>query len=518
MRLPRAAGVLLHPTSLPGRFGIGDLGPASREFVTFLAETGQRWWQVLPIGPTGYGNSPYQSPSSFAGNPLLLSPELLRDEGWIKAEELDAVTTPTASHVDYPAVSRAKESLHRLAFERFDPHDARLASFRERNSSWLADYSVFEAIREDQSDRPWQEWEGGLASREPSALAHVRDRLDREIRYHEFLQFAFDLQWSALHEECQQQGIGFIGDVPIFVALQSADVWTRPELFQLDARGCPTHVAGVPPDAFAATGQRWGNPLYRWEAHEADGFAWWIERFRRTLDRVELLRLDHFRGFESYWRIPANAATAVHGEWVASPGIALLEAARTSLGGLPLIAEDLGLITSEVHALRDRFVLPGMKVLQFAFAGGDGANIYLPFSYPPHCVAYTGTHDNDTTCGWFRGTSVSHGPPPDLESAIYERRLVRRMAGTDGSEAHWDLIRMAYASVADTVIVPMQDILGLGSEARMNVPGIADGNWEWRLEPAMIEDRLARERLAELAAAFYRFHGQVPVPLRPRIT
>jgi 4-alpha-glucanotransferase len=294
------------------------------------------------------------------------------------------------------------------------------------------------------------------------------------------------------------------------------DVWTRPELFQLDADGWPTHVAGVPPDAFAATGQRWGNPLYAWDAHEAERFAWWVERFRRTLDRVDLVRLDHFRGFEAYWRIPATAPTAASGEWRHSPGIELLEAVRTSLGKLPLIAEDLGFITPEVDALRERFALPGMKVLLFAFGGGDGANVYLPFSYPQHCIVYTGTHDNDTVVGWFNGTSVSDGAPQNFEDAIYERRFAERFAGTDCAEVHWDFVRMAYASVADTVIIPMQDLLGLGSEARMNVPGFPTGNWRWRLTNDQLKDHHMRERLAELAATYYRFHGTIPTPLRPR--
>lgn len=477
--------------------------------------TGQRWWQILPLGPAGAGESPYQSPSSFAGNPLLVSPEGLASEGWLRQEELDAVAPDESERVDFARVKALKERLFRLAFTRFDASDERYQEFRRREKGWLEDDILFQALHVERAGQSWQDWDRPLALREAGAIAEARDRLRIEIDYQAFLQFAFDLQWRSLRARARELGVGIIGDVPIYVALDSSDVWTRPDLFILDPNGKPPVVAGVPPDGFSADGQVWGNPLYRWEAHEKEGFRWWVDRLRRTLERMDLVRLDHFRGFEGYCEIDAGSRTA-HGAryWIPAPGAALLQKVEEELGRLPIIAEDLGVITDAVEKLREEFGLPGMKVLQFAFAGGEGANKYLPFNYPPHCVVYTGTHDNDTTAGWYQGSPGER--PKEVGESTYERELVLRMTGTDGREVHWDLIRLAFGSVADTVIIPMQDVLGLDSRARMNIPGTGTGNWGWRMSWRQLRDRVARDRLAEMTATYYRFQGEVPVPLRPR--
>ncbi len=518
MRHPRGSGVLLHPTSLPGRFGIGDLGPEAHRFVADLVEAGQTWWQMLPLGPTGFGNSPYQSPSSFAGNPLLISPEAMVRDGWLDEADLADYPELPAGHVDFDAVRLAKTALFHKAHERAGPDGPpEFRAFLESAKDWLDDFALFVALKDAHDGKPWNEWEPDIAARKPEAMALWRDRLAKEVHHQKLIQFVFHQQWEELRAACRSKGIKIIGDLPIFVSGDSADVWARPDLFELDDHGRPTAVAGVPPDFFSETGQLWGNPVYRWEAHEADGFAWWIARLRGTTDRVDILRLDHFRGFAAFWAVPGDAPTAASGEWRPSPGHALLEAVRDAFGGLPLIAEDLGLITPDVVALRDDFHLPGMRVLQFAFGDDPLADIYLPYRHIPHCIVYTGTHDNDTTRGWFTTTETNTTQSAALIAA--ERAFVLRFVGTDGSEIHWDLIRVASSSVADTVVFPMQDVLGLGHEARMNLPGRATGNWAWRYGPDEFP-QAARDRLADITAVYDRWNGEVPAkwrsPRRPK--
>jgi 4-alpha-glucanotransferase len=509
MRLPRAAGVLLHPTSLPGRHGIGDLGAEAHAFVNFLAETGQRWWQMLPLGPTGYGDSPYQSHSSFAGNPLLINLDNLVERGWLSPEGSPAQAISPLHHADFETAARIKDSALRLAFDKFKTEGdlAHLEEFTADNRVWLDDYVFYQALKEGHGRLPWFEWEPELVVRDPSACAGWRDRLAERMRYHEFVQFVFEVQWRALRASCQEQGISLIGDLPIFVAHDSADVWANPELFYLDGRGQPLVVAGVPPDYFSETGQLWGNPLYRWDVHAAHDFSWWGARLGYLLRRVDLVRIDHFRGFEAYWEIPAGSTTAAPGRWIEGPGSRFFEALRRGLGALPLIAEDLGVITPEVEALRDQFCLPGMRVLQFGFGPDSGADKMLPYRFVPHSVVYTGTHDNDTTKGWFTSTQVA--TTQSQEEIRAERAFARRFLDTSGDEIHWDMIRLAYGSVADTAIIPLQDVLGLDSRARMNVPGTTQGNWQWRFRPDQI-DRPARQRLAELTALYGRWNGVLP--------
>jgi 4-alpha-glucanotransferase len=499
MRLPRSSGLLLHPTSLPGRFGVGDLGPAAVAFLDMLAEAGQRWWQILPFGPTGHGNSPYQSYSSYAGSRLLISPERLVQDGLLSKKDLADIPAIVEGRADFEAAGAAKDTLLRRAFDNFRPGPAEFPAFVEANASWLDDYALFMALKDAHGGSAWFQWEPGLVTRRPAELARWRKKLAEPIRYYEFVQFLFASQWDALRRSCDARRIGLIGDLPIFVAHDSSDVWARPELFWLDEAGRPLFVAGVPPDYFASTGQLWGNPLYRWEAHAAEGFAWWISRLKATTNRVDLVRLDHFRGFQAYWEIPAGAATAEGGRWALGPGSAFLEAIRDALGGLPLVAEDLGDITKEVEDLRDKFDLPGMRVMQFGFSGDPGTEFHLPFSYPNHCLAYTGTHDNDTTVGWFKG-------PAGVRA---QRDYALRFLGSNGREVHWDVIRAALASVADTVIIPVQDVLGLGRSARMNVPGHPIGNWTWRLRPGQLKPQTVA-KLADMTAIYGRWNGTPP--------
>jgi len=515
MRLPRASGVLLHPTSLPGRHGIGDLGSEAHAFIDFLASTGQRWWQMLPLGPTGYGNSPYQSLSSFAGNPLLIDLDGLVKRGWLDEKACPDDPGLPVDSVDFDAVAVLKEGSLRLAFEQFKTraNDPDFQEFLTANGAWLDDYVFYQALKDNHGGLPWYEWEPELVARDPSAFAHWREQLADRIRYHEFVQYVFDIQWQELRASCQEKGVMLIGDLPIFVAHDSADVWARPELFDLDSRGQPLVVAGVPPDYFSETGQLWGNPLYRWEVHAAEDYSWWVARLRDLLRRVDLVRIDHFRGFEAYWEIPAGSATAAPGRWVPGPGAKFFEAIRRRLGSLPSIAEDLGLITPGVEALREEFGVPGMRVLQFGFGPDTGAEKYLPHRYVPHCFVYTGTHDNDTTRGWFTSTEIA--TTQSFEDVRAERAFALRYANSTGDEIHWDMIRLAFASVADTAIIPLQDILGLDSRARMNFPGKADGNWRWRFQKDQIEVS-ARDQLAELTAVYSRWNGPIPPGLDPR--
>ncbi len=488
----RAAGILLHATSLPGPPGIGDLGPAARRFVDWLAAAGQRVWQLLPAGPTGFGNSPYGALSAFAGNPLLIAPEELRRRGWLPAGELAALP-PAAGRVDYPAVAAAKQRLLRLAWEGFQRRAAAeerraLAAFVDGAGQrfWLEDWALFAALRERHDRTAWGTWPAPLRRREPAALVAARAELAAELDFQRFVQFLFFEQWERLRAYANARGVELLGDLPLYAPADSADVWAHQTLFRVGRRGRPRRQSGVPPDAFSADGQLWGHPLYDWRRMAADGYRWWIERLRAGLRLADRLRLDHFRGFAGYWEVPADAETAAAGRWRRGPGRRLFEAARRELGELPLIAEDLGVITPDVVALRRRLELPGMRVLQFAFdaPGSD----HLPHAHERDTVVYTGTHDNDTAVGWFG----SLAPPA--------RRRVLDYLGGDGTAIHHDLIRAAYTSVAELAIVPLQDVLGLDGAHRLNRPGQVAGCWEWRAESAPGDDTAGwLRRLAEVS-------------------
>jgi 4-alpha-glucanotransferase len=483
MRFPRASGILLHPTSLPGPFGIGELGPAAGRFVDFLAGAGQRLWQVLPLSPTGFGDSPYQCFSAFAGNPLLISLEQLVLEGLLSASDLDPLPDFPKQSVDYGRVIHFKLPLLKRSFEAFtNGASARAEDFEDfcqTNKGWLTDYALFMAIKQTYHGKVWTEWDRSIALREPEAVRHWSVVLKAEIEAQKYFQYQFFRQWEALRRHALQCGVSILGDLPIYVAHDSADVWAHPEMFYLDDTGNPALVAGVPPDYFSATGQLWGNPLYRWDKMAASGYRWWVERFRTVLSLVDRVRLDHFRGFEAYWEIPAAEPTAIRGQWVQGPGATLFEELQGALGELPIVAENLGVITPEVEAIRERFGYPGMSILQFAFGRDPQGPSFQPHNYSRNLVAYTGTHDNDTTVGWFtsRGTDDSTRTLREIDE---ERRFACDYLGTNGREIHWVFIRTLLASVADSVIVPLQDLLGLGSEARLNRPSTATGNWCWR--------------------------------------
>jgi 4-alpha-glucanotransferase len=507
MSFPRASGILLHPTSLPGRFGIGDLGREAYEFADFLASTGQRLWQVLPVGPTGYGNSPYQCLSVFAGNPLLISLERLVTDKFLEPADLKNVPSFPKDRVDYGTVTKFKMPLVKKSFETFREKAApgereQFGVFCQRNISWLESYSLFLALKEAHGLAAWNTWEEDIRRRQPKSLEHWSQKLAHEIYYHKYQQYQFFKQWSELKKYCNERGIKLIGDMPIFIALDSVTVWSHPEMFYLDDSGKPTVVAGVPPDYFSETGQLWGNPLYRWDVMAKDGYGWWVERFRAMHILVDIIRLDHFRGFEKYWEVPATDDTTVNGRWVSGPGPKLFEAVQKDLGMLPIIAEDLGMITPEVHALREQFGFPGMRVLQFSFGSDPKANDYRPYNFPRNCVVYTGTHDNNTTVGWFRGDDVKDSTQ-SREEREKETQIALKYLGTDGHEINWDFIRLALMSSADTSIIPMQDILGLGSEARMNLPGRVEGNWCWRFASDMLTGEV-KARLKELTTLYGR--------------
>lgn len=499
MAIDRKAGILLHPTSLPGDHGIGELGREAFNWLDFLVDAGQRSWQVMPLGPTGYGDSPYQAFSSFAGNHYLISLEELVKEGWLQVEELAGLKALPRDHVDYGAVIPAKLELLELAASRFELGASvalrgQRAEFKQRHAAWLDDYALFMALKESHGGGAWNGWPAELRDRQAAALAGARSELAPLLTKHETWQFWFFRQWLDLRAYARERGVEIIGDVPIFTAYDSADCWADRELFHLDDKGEPTVVAGVPPDYFSATGQRWGNPLYRWEALAADGYRWWVERVRAALTLVDVVRIDHFRGFAAYWEIPADQPTAEHGRWVRGPGQPLFTALAAALGELPFIAEDLGVITADVDSLRVDNGLPGMRVLQFAFAG-DADDPYLPHNYSRDTVAYTGTHDNDTSAGWY------------VKAAESERDQLRRYLACDDSDMPWALLRAAQASVADRAIAPLQDALGLGSEARMNVPGTAGGNWSWRFAWDEVPHWLAPQ-LRELAELYGRQVGE----------
>lgn len=531
MEFKRSSGILLHVTCLPSKFGIGDVGVEAYHFIDFLHKSKQALWQVLPIGPTSFGDSPYQSFSTFAGNTLLISPELLVQQGYLTQSDIENSPEFNPSKIDYASVAVYKNELYKKAYKNFNTsaasqQKAAYNKFCLDNLSWLEDYSLFVALkdyfieqrRNDKNSSEykafkkttakclqpnladdyyfggvWTTWPKGLVQRKPEALAKWKDALSEYMCYYKFLQYEFNRQWQQLKHYANEQGVKIIGDIPIFVAYDSADTWANPNLFHLDSSGFPTEVAGVPPDYFSATGQLWGNPLYDWKAHKATGYQWWINRITNTLQSVDIIRIDHFRGFDEYWAIPAGQITAINGTWKKGPGADLFEAIEKALGNLPIIAEDLGIITDSVRDLRDQLKLPGMKILQFAFSAEDTKreNAYLPHNLSKNSVLYTGTHDNDTTQGWYE-----HSDDPDMD-------IVRRYMNISGKNIAWDFIRLAYASVCAIAIIPLQDVMQLDSSARMNTPGVPSGNWQWRYTNDMLKDDYAQS-LAYLADLFGR--------------
>ena len=506
--LARASGLLLHITSLPGRHGVGDLGAGAYHFVDFLLQGKQSLWQVLPLGPTNGGNlySPYVALSAFAGNPLFISLETLVEDGLLAEAALNAVSVLPEGVVDYDAAQAGKVRVLRLAAERFlhDAPEGWEPAFRDFCSShgwWLDDYALFMALRAQFQDASWHTWDPRIVRREPAALRKWRSRLKAERHFQQFVQFLFYVQWERLKKYANERGVQIIGDIPIYVGFDSAEVWAHPELFDLHPETlAPRCVAGVPPDYFSETGQRWGNPLYRWRDEYGQTvrpvYDWWVRRFRLIFELVDIVRVDHFRGFESYWAIPAEEETAVKGEWAPGPGASLFATVRETLGELPIIAEDLGIITPEVEALRLQFHFPGMKVLQFAF-GGDAHNPYLPHNYSdPCCVVYTGTHDNDTTAGWFHSASEE-----------CRKHVLHYLGREDEVAISWEMIRLAWRSVAAFAIAPLQDVLSLGSEGRMNIPGQTEGNWRWRYSPDALDPAVSA-RLAELTSLYGRDHAE----------
>jgi len=500
MTFPRASGVLLHPTCLPGPHGSGDFGPAAFHFVDWLVLARQKLWQILPLGGIGPGNSPYMSSSAFAGNLLLIDLAELQARGWLDAHDLQPGDAFSDARINFGAVvpwrmARLARAADRFAQAASAADRADHAEFCLRQADWLDDYALFMALAEHHAGQDWCDWPAPLARRAPQALREAGAAHAARIAFWKFGQWCFFRQWQALRTYANARGVKIVGDAPIFIAGQSAEVWARQELFELDAAGRPTVVAGVPPDYFSATGQRWGNPLYRWSAHAAEGYAWWIERLRRTTELVDIVRIDHFRGFAGYWEIPAGEPTALHGRWLPGPGAALFEAIENALGDLPIIAEDLGQITPDVQALREQFGLPGMRILQFAFGedgANDSANAYLPHNFEANTAVYTGTHDNNTTQGWWAQAA------PALR-----RRVLDYLGAGHDHDIHWQLIRAACASVADLAIHPLQDVLGLGGEHRMNLPGQGEGHWEWRFTWAQVQPEHAG-RLAHLGALYRR--------------
>lgn len=497
MKIERCSGVLLHPTSLPSQFGIGDLGPGALFFLEWAASAGQRLWQVLPLGPTGLGGSPYGCHSAFAGNPLLLSPESLVTEGLLDADSLDGAPFFAQDHVDYQSVTRWKTTILRRSWELF--RRAAPAPAREEherfvhapdNGAWLPDWALYCALKSRMHGKPWCDWDAALRWRAPESLKQARQALADEIAFHQYQQFLFFRQWDRVRAAALSLGIRIMGDLPIYLAYDSADVWANPSSFVLNEDGLPSRIAGVPPDYFSSTGQLWGNPLYRWDRMEQDGFSWWIERVRANLRLADIVRLDHFRGFAAYWEVDASEKTARNGRWAPGPGARLFETLRRELGELPLVAEDLGLITPDVTELRRQFSLPGMAVLQFGF--GDEEGDHTPHRHTPDTVVYTGTHDNDTTRGWFRSLTKE------------KRRRVREMLNAGTRPIERVMIETACASPARIAVIPLQDVLGLGSEARMNTPGIAAGNWTWRVTRGQLRAGAAR-RMREIARRTGRF-------------
>ena len=493
----RSSGILFHPTSLPGKYGIGTLGKEAYAFIDFLKKSRQKLWQIFPLGPTGYGDSPYQSFSSFAGNPYLIDFDLLIEAHLLSEEDLrDVFFGDNEEYIDYGAIYNQKYPLLRKAYENFkssDNHEMRenLEHFKRENASWLNDYSLYISLKNHFNGLPWNEWVHDIKNREHGAMEHYKNELADDIEYHNFIQFLFFKQWGDVKRYANENGIKIIGDIPIFVAADSSDAWANPEIFLFDKERKPVKVAGVPPDYFSATGQLWGNPLYNWQKLKETNYSWWVERVRANLSTCDIIRIDHFRGFEAYWAVPYGDDTAINGQWEPGPGIDLFNAIKSQLGELPIIAEDLGLMTQGVIDLREATGFPGMKILGFAFDSGE-ENDYLPHTYTKNCVVYTGTHDNDTLIGWFQKAKEE------------DRQFARDYLNSrSDDEIHWDAIRGAWSSVASMAISPVQDFLGLGSEARINTPGVAAGNWQWRLRHGVLTDELA-ERIAKLTRVYSR--------------
>ena len=493
----RSSGILFHPTSLPGKYGIGTLGKEAYAFIDFLKKSRQKLWQIFPLGPTGYGDSPYQSFSSFAGNPYLIDFDLLIEAHLLSEEDLrDVFFGDNEEYIDYGAIYNQKYPLLRRAYENFkssDNHEMRenLEHFKRENASWLNDYSLYISLKNHFNGLPWNEWAHDIKNREHGAMEHYRNELADDIEYHNFIQFLFFKQWGDVKRYANENGIKIIGDIPIFVAADSSDAWANPEIFLFDEERKPVKVAGVPPDYFSATGQLWGNPLYNWQKLKETNYSWWVERVRANLSTCDIIRIDHFRGFEAYWAVPYGDDTAINGQWEPGPGIDLFNAIKSQLGELPIIAEDLGLMTQGVIDLREATGFPGMKILGFAFDSGE-ENDYLPHTYTKNCVVYTGTHDNDTLIGWFHKAKEE------------DRQFARDYLNSRSDDKiHWDAIRGAWSSVANMAISPVQDFLGLGSEARINTPGVAAGNWQWRLKQGVLTDELA-ERIEKLTRVYSR--------------
>jgi 4-alpha-glucanotransferase len=501
MSFPRASGILLHPTSLPSRGGIGDFGPAAYAFADFLASARQGLWQVLPLGPIGFGYSPYSSTSAFAGNPLLISLERLAERGWATRAQVESLPDATGpvdyEHIFYRKMPLLFEAAHTFLGSAAPQVRARFERFCQDNRWWLDDFVLFDGLRSRFHLESWNRWPRELAHRDPAALDQARAAMNGDLDRRRAVQFFFFEQWQALRAYCAQRSIRMVGDIAIFVNFDSADVWTHPDLFRLGPDLEPEVVAGVPPDFFSQSGQRWGNPLYRWDVMQSQGYSWWVDRLRWATHTCDYIRLDHFRGFSQFWEIPADEPTAIHGRWVDGPKDDLFSKLREALGGLPFFAEDLGYITPDVHALRERLNIPGMAVLQFGF-GDPGAHAHLPHMLTREKVVYTGTHDNDTILGWWESSATEH-----------ERRHVQSYLGRSEDGVHWAMIRAAIGSVASLSVVPLQDVLGLGSEARMNVPSRETGNWRWRFHAGMLLPELA-EKLATLAEVADRLPQPVP--------
>ena len=491
----RASGILLHPTSLPGKYGIGTLGKATFNFIDFLSKAKQQYWQILPLGPTGFGDSPYQCYSAHAGNPDLIDLDLLVSNQLLTHDDLASMPHFGNGPVDYDMVQKARLPLLYKAFHTFMDHAADLDKLAYRNflkshSAWLNDYALFRAIKEDSGNKPWYTWEKDLKMRNPEALKIAENRLAEKAGFHKFLQFIFLRQWTSVKEYAKKHKISIIGDIPLYISPDCSDAWANPDVFEYDGELHPIRVGGVPPDYFSETGQLWGNPLFRWDIMKNNNYKWWMDRIRTNLMLYDVIRIDHFRGFSAYWAVPYVEETAINGTWVPGPGKDFFNALRNEFGNLPIIAEDLGVMTPDVEDLRDSFGFPGMKILEFAFDSSE-ANDYIPYNYSKNCIVYTGTHDNDTVVGWFKQASEA------------DRRQVLEYINRDAKDIHWSFVRLAWSSVANTAIVPMQDLLGLDSDARMNLPGTTGGNWKWRAKESDFPNELANA-LASLTNLYGR--------------
>jgi len=491
----RAGGILLHPTSLPGKYGIGTLGKSAHNFIDFLVKAKQKYWQLLPLGPTGFADSPYQCFSAHAGNPNLIDLDTLVKQHLLGQEDLDRLPVSGDGPVDFDTVQQNRAPLLEKAFTSFTEHANQTEKLRFRNflkeqSHWINDYALFRSIKEEFHQKPWYLWDEDIRMRVPETVHRSQLRLQARIEYHIFLQYLFFSQWMEIKEYAHKKKIRIIGDIPLYIAHDSADAWANPELFEFDEHRNPIQVGGVPPDYFSETGQLWGNPLFRWDVLKENRFRWWIERIRTNLFLFDIVRIDHFRGFAAYWAVPYGEKTAINGTWIPGPGKDFFRVLKEEFADLPIIAEDLGVITPDVEELRDSFGLPGMKILEFAFDSAE-ANDYLPHNYPKNCIVYTGTHDNDTVVGWFNKASEE------------DRKYVLEYLNAAGGDIHWSFIRLAWASVADTAIVPMQDLLGLDSSGRMNLPGTTASNWRWRAKEGDFSDKLA-EKLSKLTILYGR--------------